>query len=147
MLLRRAAWALVLLSAACAASLPSRSGGEAARLEPEARRAVAELKATYERAQAEEFFGLVDQSAFPDFSEFQDRIRQFLIYNHALNLDLIVDTVLQNGDEASVSLHWNKGFVDPSGRQQKANGECELLLRARPSGGLALIAIQGDSPF
>jgi len=144
--LRRAAWTLAVLAAACTAT-PSTRRAVPARLEPEARRAAMELAATYQRAQAEDFFSLVDQSLFPDFSSFQHRVRQFLLHNRSLNIDLIIDTVVVSEGRAAVSARWNKAFVDPNGRPQKDNGECEFLLKQRPSGGLALIDIQGDSPF
>ncbi len=146
MLLKRAAWALLTAAAAgCAAGTSPRAAG--ARREPEARRAIAELAATYQRGQAEEFFALVDQSDFPDFSSFQYRIRKFLLHNHGLNLDVIFDSVVENGDEVAVTARWNKAFVDEDGHQRKENGSCELLLKARPSGGLALLFVRGDSPF
>ena len=143
--MRRSAWALVVLAAACTA-VPSKHA-QRPRLEPEARRAAAELAATYQRAQAEDFFALVDQGSFPDFSSFQYRVRQFLIGNKSMNLELIIDTVVATGDRAAVSARWNKAYTDADGRPQKENGECELQLRARPSGGMALISVQGDSPF
>lgn len=143
--MRRAVWILAVLAAACTAA-PSKHA-QRPRLEPEARRAAAELTATYQRAQAEDFFSLVDQSVFPDFSSFQYRVRQFLLKNRSLNLDLIIDTVVATGDRAAVSARWNKSYVDADGQQQKNNGECELIFKARPSGGLALTAVSGDSPF
>lgn len=144
--LKRAALLAWLAAAACAGASPTPPGARA-RLEPDARRAVAELAATYERAKAEEFFSLVDQSGFPDFPTFQDSVRQFLLRNHGLNLDVIIDSVVENGDEAAVTARWNKAFVDANGVQQKEKGSCELLLKARASGGLALLSVRGDSPF
>lgn len=145
LLLRRAALLAALAAAACTGSTSTKNARP--RLESDARRAVAGLAASYERAHAEDFFERVDQSAMPDFPKFQDDVRRFLLRKHSLNLDVIIDAVVVNDDEAAVTARWNKAYVDEDGHPQKEDGACELLLKARPSGGLALVLVRGDSPF
>lgn len=135
----------MLLSAAllgCAG--PSPQGGG---LKAEARRAVAALAAAYERGRAEELFEKLDQSRFSDLDRFKERIRQALLKRRHIVLDIRVDSVNLEGSEAAVEAAWNKTFTDEAGGHRMEDGRCELILVRRPSGGMGLSAIHGDSPF
>lgn len=143
MLLRRGLAVVVAAAlAGCTASAP-----RGPRLEHDARRAAEALAAAYERGRAEDFFSRVDKSAFPGYSEFELRVRTAMLENRQVSLAIITDAVVVSSDEAALRGRWNRGLVDRAGNHRLADGECELLFRARPSGGLALTAIHGDSPF
>lgn len=113
----------------------------------DARAATASLAGHYERARAEDFFAGVDQSEFPNVENFRYRVRQFLLKNRQITLDLRPDSVSAEGDRASVEAKWNKSFVDPDGVLRSEDGVCELMFRKRASGGYALTSIRGETPF
>lgn len=116
-------------------------------LEAEARGAISGMTAEFQNGQAEEFFGRFDHKDFSNYEAFRERTREFLLRNHQLTVDIVVDTVLAEGNEVSVSTHWNRSFTDEQGTHKLEEGRCELIFRRRPSGGLALLAIRGSSPF
>ena len=58
-----------------------------------------------------------------------------------------MDSVIDKGGEAAVNAHWNRSYLNHDGVQKLDKGTCEFVLRARPSGGMALTFIHGNSPF
>ena len=96
---------------------------------------------------SEDFLSYFNDRDFSDFNNFQQRVREFLLHNHQITMDIIVDEVLQEGGEVSVQAHWNRSFVDDSGRHQLQEGRCEFLFQECPSGGLWVSLMHGDSPF
>ncbi|MDO8803744.1 MAG: hypothetical protein Q7R35_04885 [Elusimicrobiota bacterium] len=116
-------------------------------LEAEARGAISGMTAEFQSGQAEDFFGRFDHKDFSGYEAFRERTREFLLRNHQLTVDIIVDTVLAEGGEVSVSAHWNRSFTDEQGNHKLEEGRCEFIFRRRASGGLALLAIRGNSPF
>lgn len=113
----------------------------------DARAAVRDLGASYERARTEDFFAGVDQSEYPNFDVFRDKVRQFFLRNRQITMDLRVDSVNAEGERASVELHWNKSYVNTEGLPRLEEGVCEMMFRKRSSGGYALTSIRGASPF
>lgn len=116
-------------------------------LEAEARGAIAGMTTEFQSGQAEDFFGRFDHKDFPNYEVFRERTREFLLRNRQLTVDIIVDTVLAEGSDVSVQAHWNRSFTDEQGTHKLEDGRCEFIFRRRPSGGLALLAIRGSSPF
>lgn len=101
----------------------------------------------FQDGRAEDFFGRFDHRDFPNYEAFRERARDFLLRNRQVTLDIIVDAVLHEGAEASVSAHWNRSVLDEQGTHKLQEGRCEFIFRKRDSGGLALLAIHGNSPF
>lgn len=136
------ALAVVLVLAGCAGAAPE---GEA--VAAEARSTLAAMAAEFQGGQAEEFFARFDRTDFPNYVAFRERTRDFLLRNRQVNVDIIVDAVLAERGEVSVSARWNRSFIDEQGSHKLEDGRCEFVFRRRPSGGLALLALHGDPPF
>jgi hypothetical protein len=117
------------------------------RADPEARAAVAGLVADYENRSAPAFFHRFDQESFPNYEEFRNNVRQFLLKIRQVNIQMIVDRVGTAGSGAAVDAHWNKSFVNHAGAETLQKGTCSLVFTRAPSGELLLAAIQGNSPF
>lgn len=139
--MRHSALAVALALAGCAGAAP---GGDAAGAE--ARGTLAAMAAEFQGGQAEDFFVRFDRD-FPNFEAFRERTRDFLLRNRQVTVDVIVDAVLAERGEVSVSARWNRSFIDELGSHKLEDGRCEFVFRRRPSGGLALLALHGDSPF
>lgn len=138
---------IFLLAAAAALAA---CGGEASLgggLPSEARRAVADMAADYERGKADDFLANVDQDRFPDAGRFMEGVRQFLLKRRQIVLDIRPDRINMNGQEAGIPAQWSKSFTDETGAVRLLEGRCEFLLRRRSSGSWALQGIRGDNPF
>ncbi len=116
------------------------------RPEAEARSALREMQAAYESGQAEEFLGHFN-GGLAGFDAYRNGVRDFLLHNHQITMDIVVDGVVSEAGETSVRAHWNRRFVDASGALRLEEGVCEFIFQARSSGGQALRAIHGRSPF
>ncbi len=116
-------------------------------LEAEARGAITGMTAEFQNGQAEDFFGRFDHKDFSNYEAFRERTREFLLRNRQLTADIIADTVLAEDGEVFISAHWNRSFTTEQGTHKLEEGRCEFVFRKRSSGGLALLAIRGDSPF
>jgi hypothetical protein len=139
---KSAAPALLLFAAACSgiASVPDSP-------QASARRALNALVQNYELPRAEAFFDQVDDSRFPSFDAFRERVRQFQIDSSQITLDVIVDAVDVNANALGVRAHWNKSYVTQQGMHKLESGQCEFMFLRQPSGGALLTAVQGASPF
>jgi hypothetical protein len=153
MLLIRRAGPVLFLGSALAlggcgslATAPGPTSGPQ-RLEAEARATLTAMQARFVDGRAEEFLGYFNGRVFPDFDDFQQRVRQFLLHDHQITMDIVVDSVLRESGEVSVQAHWNRSFVTSAGSPQMQEGRCEILFQARPSGGLETVLIHGQSPF
>lgn len=113
----------------------------------EARRALAALAVDYQNADAESFLQRFDRASFPQADAFYERVRDFLLRNRQVTIDLITDAVLQDGEAIVAQLHWNRSFVNEAGAYKLESGRCEIFFRQRPSGGLLVTGISGSSPF
>lgn len=136
-----AVWLAAALLAGCASAAP---GGGAAGL---ARGAIAGLVADFQGGRAEAFFERVDRGSFPAFDAFRERVRDFLLRARQVTVAVVVDGAAEDGGEVAAQAHWDRSFVDGSGAYRLESGRCELVFARRPSGGLALAAIRGASPF
>ena len=117
------------------------------RPEAGARAAVAGLAADYEGRLAERFFRRVDQEDFPNYEEFRNNVRQFLLTIRQVSLQIVVDRVLASGTGVAVDAHWNRSFVDQTGAEKIQQGTCSFIFTRAPAGVLLLASIRGNSPF
>ena len=116
-------------------------------VDSEARSTLSAMASEFSGGQLEDFFARFDRRDFPNYEAFREREREFLLRNRQVNLDIIVDTIIHEDREVAVQAHWNRSFVNENGDQKLEDGRCEFIFRRRPSGGLALLSIHGESPF
>lgn len=140
--MRHSALAFVLALASCAGATPE---GDA--VGAEARSTLAAMAAEFQGGPVEDFFARFDHKEFPNYEAFRERTRDFLLRNRQVTVDIIVDAVLAERGEVSVSARWNRSFLDEQGSHKLEEGRCEFVFRRRPSGGLALLGLHGNSPF
>jgi len=150
MLLRRLGPAVVaaLLVIGCAALKKSvKSGGAPVdRPQADARGAVSGLVRDFESESAEPFFQRFDQDQFTNWEDFRFNVRQFMLANRNITLDMVVDTVVADDEDLSVQTHWNRSYVSQSGQTKLDEGQCELVL-GRAGSRMLVKAIHGQSPF
>lgn len=126
---------------------PSSKQSEPERPEAEVRSTLREMQSDYENARAEDFLQHFNRRDYTNYDAFQDYIRDFLIHNHQITMDIVVDNVVSGDGAISARAHWNRRFIDENGALKLAEGRCEFIFRQRPSGGLVLVAVHGASPF
>jgi hypothetical protein len=141
---RWAAAALAALTLGGCAGTTTRGGDP---VDAEARSTLSAMASEFSGGQSEDFFARFDRRDFPNFEAFRERERDYLLRNRQVNLDIIVDTILHEDREVAVQAHWNRSFVNENGDHKLEDGRCEFVFRRRPSGGLALLSIHGESPF
>lgn len=117
------------------------------RSKDKARAALTALVADYQNRETESFLSRFDPDAIPNFAAFGEGIREFLLSARQINLDLIIDSLLEQGTEIAVKAHWDRSHVNAAGVLTRASGRCEFIFRQRASGDLALSDIHGGSPF
>lgn len=123
------------------------AGSPVDRPQADARQAISGLLEDYQAPRPESFFERFDQSRFPNFETFRYNVREFLLLNHQVSLDIVVDTTTSDPSGVSVQTHWNRSSVGAGGAPVLKEGRCALIFRRQPSGGLLLASIAGDSPF
>lgn len=144
---RRAARAGLLAAAAFSGCALLGEGGDGFRAGAEARAELRGLQRDYEMNRSEDFFARFDTGVFPDFHTFRDRVKTFLLRSRNVTMRFIVDRVVEGGDEVSLRARWDRSYVDENGSIRLEKGACEFIFHRRPSGGLAVLNIRGDSPF
>lgn len=142
--MRKAACAVAAAALLTSCVLPGRG---MTRLRAEARTLVAGLAADYDAGRLEAFFARFDPAAFPGFDRFRSQTEAFLRLHRRVVADLLALEIRKEGGGASVSVQWNRSYLDPSGMPLLETGRCKLTLRRRPSGELVVAALSGASPF
>jgi ketosteroid isomerase-like protein len=140
-----AGWIVGCAGSSAPVSSPARPKGALTTADVKA--AVRALVSAYSSNDAMGFLSHVEEDGFTSFDSFSDNIKDFLRDNHQIDLDVIFDTDVEQGDRAAMTLHWNRGLVTKAGQHVLSKGSAELVFRRASNGRLLLTAINGQSPF
>jgi ketosteroid isomerase-like protein len=140
-----AGWIVGCAGSSSSVATPARPKGPLTSADVKA--AVRDLVSAYSTNDAMGFLSRVDEDGFTSFTAFGENLKDFLRDNREIDLDVIFDTDVEQGDRAASTLHWNRGLVTKAGQHVLSKGSAELVFRRAPNGRLLLTAINGQSPF
>jgi len=114
-------------------------------MELKVKRTLNEMESAYESLRTRELMDLLHRR-YDDWLGFKSALEDLHRDTSQVDLLMVLDSVLVEGQRAVAKLHWFRRITGRDGTEARTEGNSEFIFRKTPEG-LKLIRIHDDNPF